>query len=174
MRTAEPAFPTAPRARRRACVLFVDANVLLDQPELSHWRADWPELTIVVLERVVAELRGLARRQGDASAAAARRALLALEALRQRGPGAPVKRGAPRVQLRRGEDQAASVDAHLVAEAAAFARLDPGAAVAVVTRDVGVWERATRASVYCVLVRGRFDNAALERAVREALAAHEG
>jgi hypothetical protein len=150
-------------------VLFVDANVLLDFPELRRWRLDAPDVTVVVLERVEREILGLARRQ-DFDGAAARRAQLALEDVRQRGAAA-TPRGGPRVRLLRGADASSQVDAHLAVEAAAYARREPAAAVAVVSRDRGVWELANRAGVYGVLQRGPFDNAALARAVREARAA---
>ncbi len=157
-----------PRPAHRPCTLFLDANVLLDHPELSRWRTDRSNLTVVVLARVAQEIHGLGRR-ADATAAQARRASLALEALRQRGPRAPLNPGCPRVQLRRGDDLSADVDGHLVAEARAYQDRHPEQAVGVVTRDHGVWDRAGH-GVYCVLVRGTFDNAALARAVRETLA----
>ena len=154
-----------------ACVLFVDANVLLDQPDLARWRTDRPDRTIIILERIAREIQGLGRR-GDASAAQARRAALALEAYRQRGLGAAVGRGRPTFRLQRGADLSPTVDAHLVAEAEAYRQRRPGDAVAVLTRDHGVWELAAHSGVYCVLLHGAFDNAALSRAVKETLAAH--
>lgn len=165
--------PSQPAASQRDCVLFVDANVLIDHPDLARWRIDYPRVTVMVLDRVVRELHGLGLREG-AAAAQARRASVALEAFRQRGRDAPTASGRPRVQLWRGSDVSAQVDEHLAAEAAAWAQRYPRNAVAVVSRDHGVWERSSRGGVYCVLGRGTFDNAALGRAVREALAAHGG
>jgi hypothetical protein len=152
-------------------VLFVDANVLIDHPDLTRWRVDYPRVTVVVLDRVARELHGLGLREG-AAAAQARRASLSLEALRQRGRHAPTGSGRPRVLIWRGTDVSAQVDEHLAAEAAVWSHRYPHSAVAVVSRDHGVWERSSRSSVYCVLVRGTFDNSALGRAVRETLAAH--
>jgi rRNA-processing protein FCF1 len=165
--------PAVPSRSRRACVLFADANVLLDHPDLGAWRCDRPDVRVLVLERVSRELEGLGRR-GDATATRARRAWLALEAVRRAGPRSPRAGARVAVQVLRGSDASASVDQHLVAEAAAYGRRWPEVAVGVVTRDRGVWERAMSAGVACTLVRGSFDDAALAGAVRETLAAHDG
>ena len=42
--------PGQREASQRACVLFVDANVLIDYPDLARWRVDYPRVTVVVLQ----------------------------------------------------------------------------------------------------------------------------
>src|SRR4051794_34717807 len=92
------AAPPAATVRRPTCILLPDANILLDHPQLTRWRADGVDLTVVILERIAQELHGLGQRP-DATGAAARRASLELATWRARGPHAPCPSGSPRVRI---------------------------------------------------------------------------
>lgn len=159
------AFGSGPRP----CLLYLDTNLLLDFPELDRYRGQHGQLTLVVLEAVASELEGLGRGSDD-TAGRARRAWLALEALRRR-PGArsgvPLGHSGHQLRFEPGQGP---VDELLVARASAAVQREPRAAIAVVTRDAGVADRARAAQVPVILIHGLFDNAQLQRAVRDALA----
>ncbi|MBI4491786.1 MAG: hypothetical protein HY690_03225 [Chloroflexi bacterium] len=161
--------PGALSSGPRACVLYLDTNLLLDFPELERYRGEYSQLTLVVLDAVVRELEGL-RRGRDDTAVRAQRAWLALEALRRR-PGArggvALGRSGHLVRFEPGQGNA---DALLVEHAAAALQRQPEAAVAVVTRDRALADQARAGHVPVVQVHGTFDNVQFQRAVRDALA----
>jgi hypothetical protein len=141
----------------RSAVLFLDTNILLDSPRLDEYRLPGRQLTLVVIPEVMQELRGLAQSRSRGQTGAAMEALAGLQALaRRRGGmvGIPVGRSGTSVRVLPGSPRAPlDTDHQLVLRARAEQDRQPGALVAVVTRDNGVAEHARAERVKSILIR---------------------
>lgn len=159
--------------RGRPCVLFLDTNILLEAPDIQLYDAGYSDVTFVILEAVLKELKGLRRSADPSLRSQAVRAWSNLQTLRgQRGStvGLPTGRYGHRVRFEPESmalvSSAEQADQALVDLAEVEQRRKPEAVVAVLTRDRGVCDRARLAGVDFLLVSGPFTNQALQRLVR--------
>lgn len=141
----------------RPTVLFLDTNILLESPRLAEYRLPGGGLTLVVIPEVMQELRGLAHSPERGQAGAALQALASLETLaRRRGgtTGVSVGRSGTSVRVLPGSPKSPlNTDRQLVLRARSEQSRQPGALVAVVTRDRGVADQARVERVKSILVR---------------------
>jgi len=153
----------------RPAILFLDTNILLDLPRPEQYRITGRQVTLVVIPEVMRELRGLARSPGRGQAGAAMQALASLERLAMRrgsATGAPVGPSGPSIRIASGlAENTARADIQLVERARAEQSKQPGALVAVVTRDCGVADLARSNRVKSILIRGTATSMQLERGI---------
>lgn len=155
----------------RPTILFLDTNILLDMPRLEEYRLQNRAVTLVVIPEVMRELRGLSRAPQRGQAGSALLAIAPLDMLAQRraGPsGILLGKSGVTVRILAGNPtDGITTDRQLVLRAGPEQRRNPGAMVAVVTKDWGVAEIARAEKVKSVLIRGNACSSELERGVAE-------
>ncbi len=155
----------------RLSILFLDTNILLDCPRPEDYRLPGRQVTLVVIPEVMRELRGLSRSPGRGQAGSALLALATLEPLSQRrgsGLGVPFGRSGTTIRILPGTPiDTVTTDRQLVLRAKAEQDRNPGAMVAVVTKDWGVAETARGERVKSILIRGSASAAELERGMAD-------